>query len=91
MEMLQVGALYRHEGEVYRCVRVNACRARIVPVSKRRHVEVTRPDGDVVAFDAPGRAIDVSPFSLIERVQLPAEPPDTDVFDALPDGAGAIN
>ncbi len=66
---LRAGVLIRLGGSVYRVAHVNASRAHCVPAD-RKLVEVHTATGDVRRFSATaGHPIDISPYSLVERVR----------------------
>ena len=67
MRRLIVGErVYLLDGTIWRVVLSNECRARLVPEAKT-HKVINTPQG-IVEFDGPSRGIDVSPFSILERV-----------------------
>ena len=71
LSRLQPGHIVRHNGENWRVVMVNDCRAQIVPIEKR-HTEVTQIiDGKetvVAKFNKTGAAVNISPNSFIDIV-----------------------
>ena len=71
LSRLQPGHIVRHNGENWRVVMVNDCRAQIVPIEKR-HTEVTQIiDGKetvVAKFNKTGAAINISPNSFIDII-----------------------
>jgi len=64
---LQPGELIEDGGELWRVKRVNDCRALIVPVAKDRR-EFTTVEGRTVAFESTRRPANISPYSLVRRI-----------------------
>jgi len=62
---LRVGDKIRLRGKVWIVDMVNDSRAYILPLEKR-HVELERPDGTPVEFEANERGLSISTYSDVE-------------------------
>ncbi len=65
------GAKYRLQGRVYRCILVNSCRARLQLAGGETVTREFQARGEAVQFETweGQRFLDVSPYSLLERVE----------------------
>lgn len=66
-KMLEVGELVYFRGEIWEVEKVNECRARIRPLSKKQKKFQT-VEGQV-EFEGPGSGLDIAPNSDLERVE----------------------